>query len=46
MLHIDLVERDDLSGEIYRQIKRAIISNILRPGDALPAKRPRDAVCC
>tara|TARA_R110002020_G_scaffold152976_1_gene332094 strand:- start:3676 stop:5094 length:1419 start_codon:yes stop_codon:yes gene_type:complete len=39
MLHIDLVERDDLSGEIYRQTKRAIISNILRPGDALPATR-------
>lgn len=39
MLHIDLVERDDLSGEIYRQIKRAIISNILRPEDALPATR-------
>lgn len=39
MLHIDLVGRDDLSGEIYRQTKRAITSNRLRPGDALPATR-------
>lgn len=39
MLHINLVERDDLSGEIYRQTRRAIVGNMLRPGDFLPASR-------
>lgn len=39
MLHINLAERDDLSGEIYRQARRAIVSNMLRPGDSLPPSR-------
>jgi len=39
MLHINLGERDDLSGEIYRQTRRAILSSLLRPGDSLPASR-------
>ena len=39
MLHINLTERDDLSGEIYRQTRRAIVGNVLRPGDSLPASR-------
>lgn len=39
MLHINLAERDDLSGEIYRQTRRAIVARLLRPGDALPASR-------
>lgn len=38
-LHIDLVGRDDLSGEIYRQIRRAILEGLLRPGDTLPPTR-------
>lgn len=39
MLHINLAERDDLSGEIYRQTRRAIVGKVLRAGDALPASR-------
>lgn len=38
-LHITLVGRHDLSGEIYRQIRRAIATGHLRPGDSLPASR-------
>ena len=38
-LHISLVGRKDLSVEIYRQIRDAIVSGILRPGDRLPASR-------
>ena len=38
-LHISLVDRKDLSGEIYRQIRRAIADRRLRPGDTLPASR-------
>jgi len=37
--HVSLVGRKDLSGEIYRQIRRAILARQLRPGDALPAGR-------
>ena len=38
-LHISLVGRDDLSGEIYRQVRRAILDGRLRPGDLLPPSR-------
>src|SRR5919198_2842770 len=38
-LHVSLVGRKDLSGEIYRQLRAAIVSGRLRPGDALPATR-------
>lgn len=38
-LHINLIGRKDLSGEIYRQIRRAIADGRLRPGDCLPASR-------
>ncbi|CCV07143.1 hypothetical protein MESS2_480005 [Mesorhizobium metallidurans STM 2683] len=37
--HISLVGRKDLSGEIYRQIRRAILDRRLRPGDPLPPGR-------
>jgi GntR family transcriptional regulator/MocR family aminotransferase len=38
-LHISLAGRRNLSGEIYRQIRRAIADGRLRPGDCLPASR-------
>lgn len=38
-LHISLIGRKNLSGEIYRQIRRAIADGHLRPGDCLPASR-------
>jgi GntR family transcriptional regulator/MocR family aminotransferase len=38
-LHISLVGRKDLSGEIYRQLRRAILEGQLRPGDPLPPSR-------
>jgi GntR family transcriptional regulator/MocR family aminotransferase len=38
-LHINLIGRKNLSGEIYRQIRRAIADGRLRPGDCLPASR-------
>ncbi len=38
-LHINLIGRKDLSGEIYRQLRRAIADRRLRPGDCLPASR-------
>ena len=37
--HVSLVGRKDLSGEIYRQIRRAILDRRLRPGDRLPPSR-------
>src|SRR5262245_60858573 len=37
--HVSLTGRKDLSGEIYRQIRRAIVAGRLRPGDTLPASR-------
>jgi GntR family transcriptional regulator/MocR family aminotransferase len=37
--HVSLVGRKDLSGEIYRQIRRAILDRRLRPGDPLPPGR-------
>src|SRR4029453_13049324 len=38
-IHISLIGRKNLSGEIYRQIRRAIADGRLRPGDSLPASR-------
>src|SRR5262249_53908446 len=37
--HVSLVERRDLSGEIYRQVRSAILDRRLRPGDRLPPSR-------
>lgn len=38
-LHISLVGRKDLSGEIYRQIRQAILDGRLRSGDRLSPSR-------
>src|SRR5437667_12788796 len=38
-LHVSLVGRDDLTGEIYRQLRRAILDGRLRPGEYLPPTR-------
>src|SRR4051794_29523890 len=38
-MHINLVGRRDLSGEIYRQVRRAILNGQLRPGDCLTPSR-------
>jgi GntR family transcriptional regulator/MocR family aminotransferase len=38
-LHVSLVGRKDLSGEIYRQVRGAILDRRLRPGDPLPPSR-------
>jgi GntR family transcriptional regulator/MocR family aminotransferase len=38
-VHVSLVGRKDLSGEIYRQLRRAILDGRLRPGDSLPPSR-------
>jgi GntR family transcriptional regulator/MocR family aminotransferase len=37
--HISLVDRSDLSGEIYRQIRQAILDGRLRPGEQLSPTR-------
>lgn len=37
--HVSLIDRTNLSGEIYRQIRRAIVSGRLRPGESLPPTR-------
>ncbi len=37
--HVSLIGRKDLSGEIYRQLRRAIFDRRLRPGDLLPPTR-------
>ena len=37
--HVSLVGRKDLSGEIHRQIRSAILDRRLRPGDPLPPGR-------
>jgi GntR family transcriptional regulator / MocR family aminotransferase len=37
--HVSLIGRKDLSGEIYRQLRRGILEGRLRPGDALPPTR-------
>jgi GntR family transcriptional regulator/MocR family aminotransferase len=38
-LHVSLVGRKDLSGEIYRQLRRAILDGHLRPGERMPPTR-------
>lgn len=38
-LHISLVGRTDLSGEVYRQIRQAILDGKLKSGDRLPPTR-------
>ncbi len=38
-VHINLIGRQNLSGEIYRQLRQAITERRLRPGDCLPASR-------
>jgi GntR family transcriptional regulator/MocR family aminotransferase len=38
-LHVSLIGRKDLSGEIYRQLRRVIVEGRLRPGEALPPSR-------
>jgi GntR family transcriptional regulator/MocR family aminotransferase len=38
-LHVSLVGRKDLTGEIYRQLRRAILEGRLLPGDRLPPTR-------
>ena len=38
-LHISLVGRRDLAGEIYRQVRQAIVDGRLRPGEPLPPTR-------
>jgi GntR family transcriptional regulator/MocR family aminotransferase len=38
-LHISLIERSDLCGEIYRQIRQAILDGRLRPGERLSPSR-------
>jgi GntR family transcriptional regulator/MocR family aminotransferase len=37
--HVNLLDRKDLSREIYRQLRRAILDGRLRPGDLLPPTR-------
>jgi GntR family transcriptional regulator/MocR family aminotransferase len=37
--HVSLVGRDDLATEVYRQVRAAIVSGRLRPGDPLPPTR-------
>ena len=38
-IHVNLIGRKDLSGEIYRQLRQAIVDGRLRPRDSLPASR-------
>jgi GntR family transcriptional regulator/MocR family aminotransferase len=38
-LHLSLVGRKDLSGEVYRQLRAAIREGRLRPGDRVPPSR-------
>ncbi len=38
-VHISLVDRRDITGEIYRQLRAAILDGTLRPGDRLPPTR-------
>jgi GntR family transcriptional regulator/MocR family aminotransferase len=37
--HVSLIGRRNLGGEIYRQLRRAIVDGRLRPGDRLPPTR-------
>jgi GntR family transcriptional regulator / MocR family aminotransferase len=38
-LHVSLVGRTDLAGEIYRQLRGSILDGRLRPGERLPPSR-------
>ena len=38
-LHVSLVGRHDLAGEIYRQLRASILEGRLRPGERLPPSR-------
>ena len=38
-LHVSLVGRRDVTGQIYGQLRQAIVSGVLRPGDRLPPTR-------
>ena len=38
-LHVNLVGRHDLAGEIYRQLRASILEGRLRPGERLPPSR-------
>ena len=38
-IHISLVDRRDITGEIYRQLRAAILDGRLRPGERLPPTR-------
>jgi len=38
-VHVSLIGRKELSGEIYRQLRRAIVDGRLRPGESLPPSR-------
>jgi GntR family transcriptional regulator / MocR family aminotransferase len=38
-LHVSLVGRRDLCGQVYRQLRAAILDGRLRPGQALPSTR-------
>jgi GntR family transcriptional regulator/MocR family aminotransferase len=38
-LHVSLVGRKDLTGQIYGQIRQAILDGHLRPGDRIPPSR-------
>ena len=39
VFHVNLVGCKNLSGEIYREVRRAIVDRRLRPGDRLPPSR-------
>jgi hypothetical protein len=38
-LHVNLIGKRDLSGEIYRQLREAVREGRVRPGDRLPPTR-------
>jgi GntR family transcriptional regulator/MocR family aminotransferase len=38
-VHVSLVGRRDVSGQIYRQLRAAVLEGRLRPGDRLPPSR-------
>jgi GntR family transcriptional regulator/MocR family aminotransferase len=38
-VHVSLVGRNDLAGEIYRQLRRAVLDGRMQPGEALPPSR-------
>jgi GntR family transcriptional regulator / MocR family aminotransferase len=38
-LHVSLVGRRDLAGQVYRQVRAAVLERRLRPGDRLPSSR-------